>query len=92
MPCTLCGELSPNQIEIMYEYEICKCCKSKLRLHRDKTLKKYILDLDEQKRLDSKKLDLREEMEQRLDFIEKDYIKKKIKLQYIIDRIDDFAI
>ena len=45
---------------------------------------KYIADYNEEKDRTFK-----EEMEYRLDLIERDYIKKKIKLKYILDRIED---
>jgi len=59
----------------MYNYIICDSCKSKLRLFTDKTIKKY----------NSKTFS--EEIQKRLDKLDKDYIKKRIKLLHIKEQL-----
>lgn len=53
-------------------YIICDSCKSKLRLFTDKKIKQYVAQYDIEKDKSFK-----EEMQYRIDFIEKDYIKKR---------------
>lgn len=84
--CSLCDESDAKQIEIMYEYPICSNCIKKFRLHTDHSLNKYILDMDAQKKENPSNLTFREEMERRLELVEKEYIKKKVKIKYILDR------
>ena len=62
---------------LIFEYIICDSCKKKLGLFTDKKLKEYI----------KKDPNFKKEINRRLDFIEKDYIKKKIKLLYIKERL-----
>ncbi len=58
----------------MYGYTICDSCKSKLGLFRDETIKRYGKNLGK-------------EVERRLDLLERDYKKKRIKLLYIKERL-----
>jgi len=53
----------------IYEYIICDSCKSKLRLFTNNTIQKYNLK-------DPKKFALK--VKERLDFLDKDYIKKEL--------------
>ncbi len=76
--CFNCGKQGIN----LHGYIICDTCKSKLRLFTDKTIKKYISIYDNEK-----SGSYEEEIKYRLDFIEKDHIKKKIKLLDILDKI-----
>ena len=58
----------------IYGYIICDSCKSKLRFFTDKTIKKY----------NSKNPNkFSKEIQERLDYLDKDYIKKRIKLLHI---------
>ena len=76
--CFQCGKKGTN----LYGYTICDSCKSKLRLLTDDKIKEYIKLYKK-----SKKHSFEKEIRYRLDFIEKDYIKKKIKLLYILERL-----
>ena len=59
--------------EEFYGYFICENCKTNLKLFTDFKIMKYIADYNEEKDRTFK-----EEMEYRLDLVERDYIKKKI--------------
>lgn len=89
MKCELCEESDQSLIEVLFEYPVCSVCSSKMGLFRDKTIARYIKEFELKKRKDPEELSFEEEMERRLEYIEKDYIKKKIKLNYILDRIKD---
>jgi len=78
--CFQCGEDGTD----IYGYTICDTCKSKIGLFTDETIKKHILLYNE-----SKNNSYAEEIEDRLIFIEKDYIKKKIKLLSIQERLNE---
>lgn len=62
----------------MYGYNICDSCKSKLRLFTDKSIKKYS-SKDPEK--------FSKEIDEKLDFLEKDYIKKRIKLLHVKEQL-----
>ena len=85
--CYKCNEKNPAELQDMFGYTICSSCRSKMGLYQDKTLKKYVKSFEEAKKLDPGHLSFEEEMLRRLEIVEKDYISKKIKLQYILDRI-----
>ena len=73
--CFNCRKETENSLQ---GYPICESCKSKLKLFSDKTIKKYYLkDPDK----------FSKEIERRLDFIEKDYMKKKIKLLNVKEQL-----
>ncbi len=70
--CFQCGKKGSN----MYGYTICDSCKSELRLFTDKTIKKYVSD--------NPSFD--KEIAERLVILDKDYIRKKIKLLHVQER------
>ncbi|RAJ11507.1 hypothetical protein [Arenibacter echinorum] len=57
----------------MYGYSICDSCRSKLRLFTKDTIKKYSENPE----------NFPKEIQRRLDFLDKNYIKKRIKLLHI---------
>jgi len=73
-PCFNCEKKGVN----MYGFSVCESCKSKLKLFTDETIKKY-------NSKNPKKFS--KEIQERLNFLEKGYIKKKIKLLYVLDRL-----
>ena len=75
--CFNCGEPGTE----FYGYVICEDCKTGLRLFSDKTINKYSTK-DPEAYMD--------EIKFRIDFIDKDYIKKRIKLLHIKDRLEHF--
>ena len=77
--CFQCG----NKGIDMYGYIICDSCKAKLGLFTDETIKKHIILY----KSPLKRRTYEEEINYRLDFINKDYIKKRIKLLHIQERL-----
>lgn len=77
--CAFCDD---NGVDF-YGVRICEACKSQLGLFSDETIKKHIAKFAEEKGPRT----YEEEINYRLDYIEKDYLKKKLKLQYILERI-----
>lgn len=65
----------------MYEYFICDSCKNKLRLFTDETIKKYNYSNPAFKK----------EIKNRLKSLNKDYIKKRIKLLHVLDRLEEIG-
>lgn len=75
MECFNCKKKSTENI---YGYPICNSCKSKLKLFSEDTIKKYYLKNPEK---------FSKEIQRRLEFIENDYIKKKIKLLHVKEQL-----
>lgn len=73
--CFNCGEPGHK----FYGYTVCDSCKKELRLFTDKTVGKYVEKYSES--------EYREEIKERLSLVEKDFIKKRIKLLDILDKI-----
>ena len=73
--CFNCGKETTNNL---YNYPICDSCKSKLKLFSDETIKKYYLKDPEK---------FSKEIQRRLEFIDKDYIKKRIKLLHVQEQL-----
>ena len=72
--CFNCGKKGTN----IYGYTICDSCKSKLKLFSDETIKKHYLKNPEK---------FSKEIQRRLGFIDKDYIKKRIKLLHVQEQL-----
>ncbi len=72
--CFNCGEKGSD----MYGYVICDLCKSKLRLFTEKTIKKYNSKNPEK---------FSKEIQRRLDCLDKDYVKKRIKLLHVQEQL-----
>jgi arsenate reductase-like glutaredoxin family protein len=75
--CIFCGEDGTD----LYGYDICDSCKKKLKLIKDETIQKHIAMYDQ------KDHSYHDEIQNRLDLLEKDHIQKKIKLLHIQDRL-----
>jgi hypothetical protein len=73
--CYNCGKATAKEL---FNYPICDSCKSKLKLFTEATIKKYY-DKDPE--------GLAKEIQRRLDFIEIDYINKKIKLLSVKEKL-----
>ncbi|WP_299217310.1 hypothetical protein [uncultured Aquimarina sp.] len=67
----------------MYGYAICDSCKSKLRLFTKDTIKRYYSENPES---------FPEEIQRRLDVLDKDYIKKRMKLLHIQEQLKNSQI
>ena len=88
MKCVLCTESESTQIEVVYEYPVCKHCYSKIRLFSDHTIEKHIRDYSLRKNQDPDQPDYAEDIKNRLEFIERDFIRKKIKLLHLLERTE----
>lgn len=64
----------------LYGYIICEPCKKELRLFTDNTVEKYVSKFTKQ--------GYKKDVEQKLEDLEKIYIKKKIKLLDILTKIN----
>jgi len=73
--CYNCGKATANEL---FNYPICDSCKSKLKLLSEATINKHYSKNPEE---------FSKEIQRRLDFIEKDYINKKIKLLHVKEKI-----
>jgi hypothetical protein len=73
--CYNCGKATAKEL---FNYPICDSCKSKLKLLTEVTIKKHYSKNPEE---------FSKEIQRRLDFIEKDYINKKIKLLNVKEKI-----
>ena len=77
--CCQCGADGKN----LFGYTICDVCKSSLGLFTDETIKKHISLYDNS----DKNHSYEEEIRDRFIILEKDYIKKRIKLFHIQERL-----
>jgi len=83
MVCFNCGQ--PGKL--FFAYPICDSCKANLGLFTDKTIKKHL----QKYAMDGEKQhSYAEEITSRMTLLDKDYIKKKIKLLHIMDRLQHF--
>ncbi|MBQ4820281.1 hypothetical protein [Aquimarina sp. MMG016] len=73
--CFNCGK---NGNDLLYSYSICDSCKAKLRLFKNHTIEKHNAKNPEK---------FSNEIQRRLDFLDKDYIKKRIKLLHIQEQL-----
>lgn len=73
--CYNCGKETAKQL---FNFPICDSCKSKLKLLSDSTIKRHYSANPEE---------FSKEIQRRLDFIEKDYINKKIKLLNVKEQL-----
>jgi len=85
MKCFNCGCNVDSQI---FGIPICNSCESELRLFTDNTI---IRQKIEYKGTD-KYVSYQDEISDRLILLEKDYLKKRIKLLHILERIDNLKI
>lgn len=72
--CFNCGREGAD----FHGYSICGSCKSKLKLFTDETIKKYHTKDPE---------GFTKEIQRRMEFLDKDYIKKRLKLLHIQEQI-----
>ena len=76
--CFQCGKRGSE----LYGYTICDECKSKLGLLTDETINKHLMLYKKKNR------SYEDEIRRRLDFIDRDYKKKRIKLLYVLDMLE----
>lgn len=76
--CVLCGQPGDE----LYGYVICSNCKEDMRLYTDKTIGKHVVEYQANGGQSYAK-----DVAHHLDILDKDYVKKKIKLLHIQDRL-----
>lgn len=77
MKCFNCS----NQGKDLYGISICEQCLTDLKLFNDETIKR------QREEYKGDKGSYEKEIDHRLDFVEKDYFKKKLKLLHIKERL-----
>jgi len=82
--CSLCGDQGSE----FYGYSICDVCKADIRLYTDNTIQRQRSNFKKSSRAST----YEDDMQYRLQFIERDYIKKKIKLMHILDRLGSMDV
>lgn len=82
MKCFNCS--STENVEILHGYPICAKCKPKLVFFTEATVKKYVKEYQSSPYTQS----YEEEINQRLEEVEKKYIKAKMKLLDIKEKIE----
>ena len=78
--CSQCE--SERQLENLYGFYFCRRCLKKLALHSDKTILKNADQFDQ-----NKPISYEEEVTHRLQQMDKNYIKTKVKLMHILERL-----
>jgi flagellar motility protein MotE (MotC chaperone) len=81
MKCFNCGAETSNQ---RYEITICPACEQDLRLFTDETIARQKAEY----KTSEKYAAYGDEIADRLVFLEKDYLKKKIKLLHVLERLE----
>ena len=89
--CYRCGETQNNSLEELYGYTVCTGCKRKLGLFLDPTIERHVADYQKAHEEDPEHRTYLQEVVYLLDYMEKDYIGKRIKLLHIKDRLQYLA-
>ena len=85
MKCFNCGSNADSQI---YGIPFCISCESDLRLFTDETIIRQRIEY----KGSDKYASYQDEVSDRLILLERDYLKKRIKLLHILERIDYLKI
>lgn len=89
LQCYKCKQsLDSNKVMELFGHTVCEPCKKDLGLLQDRTIERHLKNFDSSynSKFDSKTYN--EEIEHRLDYIEKYYISSKIKLLHIKERLE----
>ena len=81
MKCLNCGAETTNQ---RYQIAICPACEQDLRLFTDETIARQKAEYKPSEEYAT----YNDEIADRLVFLEKDYLKKKIKLLHVLERLE----
>jgi hypothetical protein len=81
MKCFNCSAETTNQ---RYQITICPACEQDLRLFTDETIARQKAEYKPSEKYAA----YDDEITDRLAFIEKDYLKKKIKLLHVLERLE----
>ena len=80
-----CFNCASDVGSLLYGIPICNSCKSDLRLFTDDT----IIRQEREYKGSDKYASYQDEVSDRLKLLEMDYLKKRIKLLHILDRLDN---
>ncbi|MEM7372951.1 MAG: hypothetical protein AAF587_30295 [Bacteroidota bacterium] len=72
----------------IYGYPMCEICYSKLGLLSDTTIKKHALSHEDTRGYDPLHPSFEDEINRRLEAVEKSYINTRIKLLHILERLN----
>jgi len=81
MKCFNCGDETTNR---RYEITICTACEQDLKLFTDETIARQNAEYKPSEKYAA----YPDEIADRLVFLEKDYLKKKIKLLHVLERLN----
>ena len=82
--CSQCG--AQSKLSNLYGFVFCVRCESKLGLHSDKTILKNADGY-----ATSKPVSYEEEVVERLQKMDRDFIKAKVKLMHILERLGELT-
>ncbi len=85
--CFNCEGANGDENEELFGYTICNTCKSKLGLFHDATIKKHSSLFKMSKERDPNSPSYEEEIHNRLIYLDKDHVRKKIKLLHVQERL-----
>lgn len=86
-----CYNCERNDVKLneLFGYSVCDQCEKELRLFQDKTIQQHLAKYSILLKQDPKHITYEKEIQRRLDFIDKDYISKRIKLLHVLDRLQN---
>ena len=89
--CFSCSNTNPNEISNLFGYEVCNSCKPTLGLLKDDTIRKHISSYAKKQEDVPENPSYQEEVDYRLDFMEERYIKTRLKLLHIQQRLKEIG-
>ncbi|MDP6731592.1 MAG: hypothetical protein QF877_02340, partial [Gammaproteobacteria bacterium] len=89
-PCYICS-IGADGVQNLYGYDVCHSCKSKLGLLKDNTLRKHILSYEKVRETVPENPTYKEEVDYRLNYMEENYIRQRIKLLHIQERLKEIG-
>jgi len=89
--CFQCSYTNPKEISNLYGYDVCHSCKLKMGLLKDNTLRKHISSYEKVRETVPENPTYKEEVDYRLSFMEENYIRQRIKLLHIQERLKEIS-
>ena len=78
---------NPKELTSLYGYDVCHGCESTLGLLKDATIRKHISSYAKMQESVPENPSYQQEVDYRVNFMEQNYIKKRIKLLHIQERL-----
>ena len=85
--CFGCSNTNPIEITNLFGYDVCRSCKSILGLLKDDTIRKHIASYAKKQEAVPENPTYKEDVDYRLNFMEERYIKTRLKLLHIQERL-----